>query len=287
MSIYLPNISVEFFDTMIHDSFLYGKGFLFRGAAQERKNIVGGVAHFRKKGHGVASRRDNLQDDVIPMNINYTDVPVTLESWNASDLSDIFGRQEVNFDETMELVDSVSNAIALRYDQQSINALEATATTPVPEASLGFIYDKFLAGRRRLVQNGVLQRGVEVYCALSPIAEEQFLKEIQVVSGDYTRNRFIDNGGLDGQEYMKVKFIVVPDMDTGEGATGGLPLSGDTRSCFMWAKPALGWAMGIDLRTTVDWIAMKRSWLVSADFKGAAKVIDDGGVVPILVDEAA
>jgi hypothetical protein len=286
MSIFLPNISSEFFDTMVHTEFLYGKGFLFRGAAQERKNIVGDVAHFRRKGHGVASQRTNLQDDVIPMDISYTDIPVTLKNWNASDLSDIFARAEVNFDETIELVDSVSNAIALRYDQESINALDGTSSTPVSEGGTGFTYAKFLEARRRLVGNGVLQRGVEVYCCLSPIAEEQFLKEVQVVSGDYTMGRFIDNGGLDGAEYMKTKFIVVPDMNTGSGATGGLPITGDTRTCFMWAKPALGWAMGIDLRTTVDWIAMKRSWLISADFKGAAVVIDDNGVVPVEVDEA-
>lgn len=286
MSINLTNISSEWFDTMVHTTFQYGPGFLFRGMMQQRTGIVGDVAHFRKKSHGIATKRTNLQDDVIPMNINYTDVPVTLENWNASDLSDIFARAEVNFDETMELVESVSNAIGLRYDQQSIDALALTGTTPIPEGGTGFTYEKFLAARRTLVANGVMRRGVELCCALSPIAEEQFLKEIEVVSGDYTKQRFIDNGGIDNQEYMKVKFVVIPDMDSGPGATGGLPKTSDTRTCFMWAKPAMGWAMGIDLRTTVDWIALKRSWLISADFKGNSVIIDDNGVVPVLVDEA-
>lgn len=286
MSINLSNIASEFFDTLVHTELQYGPGFIFRGSMQERTNVVGDVAHFRKKGHGIATQRTNFQDDVIPMNIDYTDVPVTLKNWNASELSDIFQRAEVNFDETMELVDSVSNAIGLRYDQMSIDALANTSTTPVAEGGTGFTYAKFLQARRNLVQNGVMKRNSILYVALSPIGEEQFLKEVEVVSGDYTMQRFIDNGGLDGMEYMKTRFIVVPDMDTGDGATGGLPKTGDTRTCYMWSRDALGWAMGIDMKITIDWVPMRRSYLVAADFKGNAINIDDNGIIPVNIDEA-
>ena len=286
MSIYLPNIAVEYFDTMVHTEFLYGSGFRFRGCAQERKNVVGDIAHFRKKGFGIAVQRLNLQDDVIPMNIDYTDVPVTLQNWTASDYSDIFARAEVNFDETTELVQSVANAIALRYDQMTIDALSATTTTPVPDGGTGFTYAKFLAARKTLVSNGVIQRGSELYCVMSPTAEEQFLKEIEVNNSFYTTQRFIDNGGLDEQEYMKVKLIVLPDYSTGAGATGGLPITGDIRTCYMWAKPALGWAIGIDVKTEVNYIPQKVSWLINASFKGNCVNIDDNGIIPIEVDES-
>jgi hypothetical protein len=286
MSINLPNVSSEWFDSQVHTEF-YNQGFIFSNASRMRQNVVGDIAHFKRKGQGIATQRQNLQDDVTLMNIDYTDVPVTLQNWNASDLSDIFARAEVNFDETTELVQSVSHAIGRRFDKQSIDSLSASAGTTVPEGGTGFTYDKFLAARKILRANGVFQRNEEIYCAISATAEEQFLKEIEAVSSDFTKNRLIDNGGIDGQQYSQVNFIVVPEMTTGDGAIGDLPLSGDTRTCYMWAKSTLGWAMGIDLKTSVDWIPMKRSWLISADFKGNSVVIDPRGVVKIDVDEAA
>jgi hypothetical protein len=54
----------------------------------------------------------------------------------------------------------------------------------------------------------------------------------------------------------------------------------------MWAKPALGWAIGIDVKTEVNYIPQKVSWLINASFKGNCVNIDDNGIIPIEVDES-
>ena len=64
---------------------------------------------------------------------------------------------------------------------------------------------------------------------------------------------------------------------------GGLPLdTGDqTRKAFAFAKSCIGHAVGINMRSEINYIADSTSWLVNTIFSAGAIVIDPYGIVTI------
>ena len=51
-------------------------------------------------------------------------------------------------------------------------------------------------------------------------------------------------------------------------------------------RSAIGLATGIDIRTNVDWVPQKKSWLSSGEFKGSAVARDKEGMVTVHIDES-
>ena len=55
----------------------------------------------------------------------------------------------------------------------------------------------------------------------------------------------------------------------------------------MWHKAAVGIAIGIDMKTTIDWVAQKTSWLANGMYKAGAVAREPQGIVRIIYDETA
>jgi hypothetical protein len=69
------------------------------------------------------------------------------------------------------------------------------------------------------------------------------------------------------------------DNRTGSGQEGGLPLaSAGVRQGWAWHEEAVGFGVGIDMKTEINYIAEKTSYLVNGVFKAGACVIDVKGV---------
>ena len=69
---------------------------------------------------------------------------------------------------------------------------------------------------------------------------------------------------------------------------GGLVKTANDRACFAFhggQRGSTGLAVGIDFRTTVDWVPEKTSWLSNGLFSAGSVVIDPLGVVSVVVDE--
>ena len=52
-------------------------------------------------------------------------------------------------------------------------------------------------------------------------------------------------------------------------------------------KVAVGLAIGMDMRTDIDWIADRTSWLSNGMMKAGSVVRDEGGLVKVLYDKTA
>lgn len=68
-----------------------------------------------------------------------------------------------------------------------------------------------------------------------------------------------------------------------------MPLSGNIRTLYAYhggQRGSTGLAVGIDFRTTVDWIAEKTSWLSNGLFSAGSITIDPNGLIDILIDES-
>lgn len=278
MSANLPNVAITDFASDVHAEF-QSSGFKTKNAIRLRKNVVGATLQFPVSGQGIAQQKA-IQADVIPMNVNYTPVTLSLQDWHASDYSDLFAQAEVNFDERMELVKTSAMAIGRRMDQMVIDAMNGFAGTTIANGGTNFTYDKVRQAIGDLHTNNAGDNGI--YCLISAEAEEQLLDENQLTSTDFVNQRVIENGGLQGLKLAGVNWIVIGTM-----TEGGLPKAGNIRECYMWDKMAVGMGIGIDFRTEVNYIPEKLSYLVSSLFKANAVVIDATGVVQIDIDETA
>jgi hypothetical protein len=278
MSIFVTNVSVTQFESDVHAEF-QAKGFRTRESIRLRNNVVGATISFPVSSQGIAQQK-SLQADIVPMNIEYHPVPVTLTNWHASDYSDIFAQADINFDERMELVKVSAMSIGRRMDQMVIDALDAaTPATIIVDGGTNFTYEKMREAVAGLHANNAGDGGI--YCLISAAAESQLLDEKKLTSSFFVNQKVIDNGGLQGLKLAGINWIVIGNM-----TEGGLPLSGNIRQCFMYDKQALGMGIGIDFRTEINYVPNKLSWLVSSVFKAGAVAIDPLGIAQIAVDES-
>jgi hypothetical protein len=289
MSQYLNQIAVTQFDTMTkHD---YQSMGTLRGCFRQRNNVVGSKVTFNKMGKGQASERTAPSSDVIAMNVDHSKVEVTLKDYEASEYTDIFKQKEVLPDEVSELSMTIKGAIGRRRDQLAIDALAAgtynsaagngaTVLTSVGGADTGMNIDKLLAVKEWMDDNEVPDEGR--YIALNANGFKTLLSETKITSSDYNTVQALVRGEIN--TFLGFTFVRIGKRSEGglphDGA-GTYPTTGDVVDGFAWQRDAVGEAIGIDMQTSVDWVASKKSYLSSGDYKGNAVIIDEVGCVKV------
>lgn len=281
MSINLSAAARQEFDDEVKQAY-QGAGKL-RNAVTLRRNVVGDIYKFRKMGKGLANQKAS-QADVTPMNVSHSLINCTLENWNAPEYTDIFDQAEVNFDEQRELAMAIAKALGRREDQLVIDALEAstpgttTVAVSVGGANTGLNVAKLRRAKKELDALGV--GSGDRHIAHTALALEDLLGETEVQSSDYNTVKALVQG--DVNTFMGFTFHLIEDRDE-----GGLTSPGaNTRNQWGWHKEAVGLAIGIDIKTEVNYIAQKTSWLANGIFKAGSVVRDTDGVVKIQTYEA-
>jgi hypothetical protein len=278
MSANLSTAYVAQFDAEVKQA--YQAQSVLRGTIRTRTGVVGATHRFPKIGKGVAGVRIH-QQDVTPLNVSYSNATATLSDWNASEYSDIFMQQKVNFDERRELVQVVGGAIGRRFDQLVIDAMIAASSPETVSNDIGgtdsnLNVAKLREASRKLTTNNVPMQGRYILCHATNL--DGLLGETEVTSSDFNVVKALVQGEID--TFMGFKFIVIGDRDE-----GGLPLATNDRSVVAWHMSAVGLAEGMAPRTSIDWIPEKRSYLVSSDFSAGAVAIDDEGIAVITCRE--
>lgn len=250
------------------------------GKVRTRANVNAKTYSFPKIGKGIASLRIP-QTDVVPMNVVHTASTVTLVDWDASDYSAIEDLDKLAFDEKKELVTTVSKAIGRRADQIIIDALDASAFATQVATSVGtgaFLnLEKIMRAKRLLDANGVPDDGGRTM-VINAIALENALQEVEIASSDYNVMKSLQAGQL--KSYAGFEFIMIEDR-----TEGGVPITGTTRNLFAFHRDAVGLAMTGGIRSNVDWIPEKKSWLITTAITAGAVTIDTDGVIDVLVTE--
>ena len=284
MSKFLTAAAVIEFDSEVKHAY-QGMGKL-RNTVTVRTNVTGESYKFAGSGKGLANQKAS-QADVTPMDITYTRPTATLEDWNAPEYTDIFDQAEVNFDEKQELAMTIAEAITRREDQIIIDAMNNGTYDAAPgtDSTKGLLITAAtaltVADLRQASTKGLTKRGVEGKertIALTADSLDQLLATTQVTNSDYNSVKALVNGEVD--TFLGFKFCVIETREE-----GGLPGDG-TATCtsFAYHKKAVGYAVGLDMKTTVDWIAQKTSWLSNGILKAGAVIRENAGVVKIVSD---
>lgn len=276
MSNNISTVFISMFDAEVKQT--YQGNMKLYDTVRVKTGVVGSTYNFPRIGKGLATPRIP-QADVTPINVSYTQNTATLTDWNAPEYTDIFNQAKVNFDDRRELVEVVSYAIGRRMDQLIINELATGAgnTVSEPGSAVGLVTAKVLEAKYYLDKEGVPME--DRFFVTSAKGLQQLLGTTEATSTDYNSVRALVNGEID--TWVGFKWIVIEDRDE-----GGLPLSTYTRSCFAYHKASLGLAVGMDMRTEIDWVPEKTSWLVNAMFSAGAKTIEGNGIVEVEIDES-
>lgn len=282
MAINISNAFVTLFDAEVKQA--------YQGAAQLRDTVrlrsgaSSNTVKFPKIGKGVATARIP-QTDVTPLNVTYSQVTATMSDYNAAEYSDIFHQAKVNFDERRELVEVVSKAVARRQDQLIIDALNGSSTsltvakTVVTSGSAtasNLNVGKMIEAKKLLDANNVPSEDRCLVIHANNVAG--LLADERAISNDFAVKALL-NGEVTAM--LGFKIIVV-----GDRSEGGLPLSTNDRTVFAFHKSAMGMAEGMGIKTEINYVPEKTSFLVNSMFSAGAVAIDDEGIVKITCDES-
>jgi hypothetical protein len=281
MSVSLSNAFVTLFDAEVKQAY-QGKAMLV-GAVRQRRGVEGSTVKFPKVGSGVATVRVP-QTDVVPMNVGFSQVTCTLADYNAAEYSDIFSQAKVNFDERQELVQVVANAMGRRQDQIIIDALTASSTSLTVANTIGgggsaanLNVAKLREAKRLLDKGNVPMDNRHMVIHANSLSA--LLAETSVTSSDFNSVKALVQGEIN--TFLGFTFHVLGDRNE-----GGLAIDGSSdRTVWAFHKDAIGYAEGIAMRTEINYIPEKTSWLVNEVFSAGGIAIDAGGIVQITCRE--
>jgi hypothetical protein len=284
MSKNLSAVAVTEFDSMVKHAY-QGMG-LLKGAVTQRNNVVGDTYKFRRMGKGLANQK-STSDLVTPMDVAHEFKTATLTNWNAPEYTDVFDAQDVNFDEKQELANTIAGALGRRTDQLVIDAMDAstpltsTIATSVGGAGTNLNMAKIIKAQVSLRDQGVPNS--DLFAAVNALGLGGLLNDEKATSSDYQAVKALVNGDVD--TLAGFRFIILESRVEG-GLTVGTAGANIVDSYF-FQRPAVGLAIGIDMKTEIDWIAERTSWLCNGMLKAGSVVRDEGGLVKVQYTQTA
>lgn len=272
MSINLSPVAVTEFDSMVKHAFQNAS--LLRDTVTVRNNVVGDTYKFRAMGKGLANQKATSAD-VDPMDVAHSLITATLQNWNAPEYTDIFDAAEVNFDEKQELATTIAGALGRRLDQLVIASMDAASPTAVGTGSTGLVAQDLIDAKVELVKQGVGSGDLTV--AINAAGLAGLLADEKTTSADYQAVKALVNGEIN--TFAGFNVVVLEDR-----TEGGLTVATDVVSAYAYSKEAIGLAVGIDMKTSIDYVPQKTSFLCNGMLKAGAAVRDVTGLVEINYD---
>lgn len=277
MSKNLSAVAVIEFDSMVKHAY-QGMG-LLKGAVTVRNNVVGDTYKFRRMGKGLANQK-STSDLVTPMDVGHEFKTATLSNWNAPEYTDIFDAAEVNFDEKQELASTIAGALGRRSDQLVIDAMDASTplTTAIPEGGTNLTMAKVIEAQVALRDQGV--PNTELFAAIDAQGLGGLLNDEKATSSDYQAIKALVSGEIN--TLCGFQFVIIETRNE-----GGLTVASDIVDSWFFQRPAVGLAIGIDMKTEINWIPERTAWLTNGMLKAGSVVRDEGGLVKVQYDRTA
>lgn len=271
MSASLSSAAQQQFDSEVKHAF-QSSGKL-RDTVTVRNGVIGDAYKFRAMGKGLANQKATSAD-VVAMGVSHSLINCALANWNAPEYSDIFENMvEVNFDERQELAETIAGALGRRLDQLILDALDAaTPAASIASSSAGLTLAKIIQTSKELNDKGVPSG--DRHFVVSAAGMEDMLGDSTITSADYNNVRALMAGDLN--TFMGFKFHTIESR-----TEGGLDIASSVREGFGYHKSALGLAIGIDIKTEVNYVAQKTSWLCNGVMKAGAVARDGDGIVSV------
>ena len=260
--------SIEF-DSMVKHA--YATKGLLKPAVTVRNNVVGDTYKFRNMGKGLANQK-STSDLVTPMDVSFDFAIATLQNWNAPEYTDIFDQAEVNFDEKQELADTIAGALGRRCDQLVIDAMDAASPTTIAHGSAALSMAKVVDAQVSLRAQGVPNSNL--FAAINAKGLGGLLDDDKATNSDFQTVKALVTGDINS--LAGFTFVVLDDR-----SEGGLTVASNTVDSYFFHRDAVGLAIGIDMKTSVDYVPERTSFLCNGMLKAGSVVRDVSGLIKV------
>ena len=265
----LTAVAVIEFDSLVKHAYA-GMG-LLKPSVTVRNNVVGETYKFRKMGKGLANQK-STSDLVTPMDVTHEVQTATMQNWNAPEFTDIFDQAEVNFDEKQELATTIAGALSRREDQLIIDVMNGASPTTVADGGTALTMDKVIEAQATLRKQNV--PSTDLHAAINGDGLKGLLKDTKATSSDFQTIKALVSGDINTLAGFAVHVV-------GTRTEGGLTVASNTVDSYFYHKEAVGLAIGIEMKTSIDYIPERTSFLCNGMLKAGAVVRDADGIIKV------
>lgn len=285
MTIELNKSAVTLFESQVKK--VYQEDYALKGLVREKSVAGAKEIQFPVMGKGIA-RQKAIHSDVVSSDVAHDPVKAAMQNWYAADYTDIFEKQQVNFDEVTELADILKGACGRRQDKILIDALNAASGTGTVAANIGTTvgmnYDKFLATMLALDEAGVPEEGRTLL--MNHRAYNELLKDDEFINSDYGQMRLDTSSQGAIKSFLSFNIVTINGRVEKDGSLLGLPKSTNDVTLFAFHRDAVGMGFNMDLKAEVNYIPEKLAFLSTVMFSAGAIAIDPTGIVKVTVTQA-
>lgn len=281
MSIELSDVLVKKFENEAIQAFQEsGK---LRNTVRVRDAKGAQQVQFQVIGSGTAEERTAIQTPIPVADIAHTPATATVKNYVISEMTDIFLNNQVGFDERQELVQVIAQAMGRRLDQVIIDALEDASSAYTVGDNIGGSADNlnvamFAESSRLLSNNGAPPTDRTLVCHWD--GYHHFIQESDVKTADSNMHKPL----TDGVQSNFYGFDIIPVND--RSGEGGLAVpEASHRRWFAYQKQAIGLAMNMEPKITIDWEPSYGAHRVTGYMSAGAIAIQDEGIVEGTADE--
>jgi hypothetical protein len=266
-----PTIDVAFveeFEAGVHLAY-QRMGSKIRGTVRTKDGVKNKTT-FQKVGKGNA--QDKPRNGLVPvMNLDHTNVNVTVEDKYAAEYIDDLDELRINHNERQVAIKSGAAALGRETDAQLIAAMETTSTT-LSEVANGMTFAFAMEILKTFGNNDVPDDGNR-YVMLSWDNWVQLLQVQEFTSADYV--------GADELPLVKTGTQAIRWLNMIFYPHSGATVSGANRIGLAYHSSSTGHAIGKDVSSTIERVAERDSWLATNKMQMQAVLIDEEGCIAL------
>lgn len=274
MSTTFDQAFIKQFEREVHEAY-QRQGSKLRNTVRVSTNVNGSSAVFQKIGKGTAATKST--HGMVPvMNLDHTNVEITLADFYAGDWVDRLEELKTNINERQVIASAGAYALGRKTDELIINALSTASTNVISDGNTGLTKAKVLSAFQTFGTNDIPDDG-QRFGVVGWKQWSELLSLEEFVNADYV--------GADALPYANIT-QAKQWLGTIWMPHSGLPIDGsDIRSCFFYHKNAVGHASASDIQTDITWHGDRASSFVNNMMSQGAGLIDQAGIVKIQCDE--
>lgn len=240
-----------------------------KGLVRSHSNVVGSTHKFHTLGSVVANTKARGAD-VTGLDPTSAQVTATLADYYAPIYLDKLDEIKTNANMRGEYVMAAANAINRKIDDVIIAALDAATNTTTTTAG-ALTIAKILEGLTYLNTNEVDPEDRILLIGAKQLSDALAIS--QLTSADYAALRTIQQANVGSA--FGFNWVV----------SNRLPLAVAARTCFAFNKQSVGLAIGQDLKSELNYIPEKVSWLATSSVSLGAVIIENAGITKITCNE--
>lgn len=282
MSANLSTAAVKKFEKEAQQAF-QESGTGLRDAVTVRDAKGAKSVQFQVYGEVIANQRTAVHTDIPAQDPSIAIPTATVTNYVAGIYTDVFLDNQIGWDGRQSAVEGIVGALNRRLDEIVISALDSASGKTVASGSDNLNVGHFAETARQL---GSAVPTMDRHFLCHDDGFFHFIQEADVKTIDSINRKPLTDGELPNFMGFDIHQMGDRDSVTVGDAAGGLALSGSDRTNYAWQKKAIGLAMNMQPKITIDWVPEKQAHFVVGKLSAGSVLLQDDGVVTITTDES-